>query len=54
MTEQQRIDFESAAKPLIKWLCDNMHPHATVIVTPTSAELLEGLAVMRTDEFVKD
>lgn len=35
-------DFKTASLPLIKWLNDNHHPHVTVIVTPTSSELLEG------------
>jgi hypothetical protein len=35
--------FKQAALPLIKYLCENHHPHVTVIVTPTNAELLEGL-----------
>lgn len=34
--------FEEAARPLIKWLCENWHPHVTAIVTPTGAELLSG------------
>ena len=43
MTEEQQKSFEEAARPLIKkWLCENVHPHHSVIVTPTSAELLEG------------
>ena len=39
--------FEEAARPLIKWLCENEHPHVTAIVTPTSCELLEGKKVSR-------
>ena len=35
--------FEELARPMIKYLCENYHPHVTVIITPTSAELLEGL-----------
>lgn len=43
-TNKQNIDdFKKAALPLIKYLCENHHPHVTVIVTPTSAELLEGV-----------
>lgn len=42
MTDEQRKTFEEAARPLIKWICKNGHPHHTAIVTPTSAELLEG------------
>ena len=35
--------FEELARPMIKYLCENYHPHVTVIITPTSAELLSGL-----------
>ena len=35
-------DFKGASLPLIKYLCENHHPHMTAIVTPTSCELLEG------------
>jgi len=35
--------FEEAARPLIKWMAENMHPHATVILTSTGAELVEGV-----------
>jgi hypothetical protein len=35
--------FEEAARPLMKYMCDHHHPHVSVIVTPVSAELLEGM-----------
>ena len=34
--------FEEAARPLIKWLCENWHPHVIAVVTPTNAQLLSG------------
>lgn len=40
--DPRHATFEAAARPLIKWLCENGHPHHTIIVTPTNAELLEG------------
>lgn len=40
MTKQQRASFESACKPLIKWLNVNTNPYSTVVVTTTGAELL--------------
>ena len=49
-----RPGFEQAAKPLIQWLCKNMHPHCTVVVTPISAELLEGVMSTHTTEYLKD
>ena len=35
-------EFELLARPLIQYLCENHHPHVTVIITTTNAELLEG------------
>jgi hypothetical protein len=47
--------FEEIARPMIKYLCENYHPHVTVIITPTSAELLEGLkTVGRIEDYIRD
>jgi hypothetical protein len=46
--------FEDVAKPLIKWLAENVHPHHTAVITSNSAELLETKMCSRTDEFLKD
>jgi hypothetical protein len=47
--------FKQAALPLIKYLCENHHPHVTVIVTPIGAELLEGLKCTgKIFDFIKD
>ena len=54
LNEIQRKQFEEAAKPLIKFLCENFHPHVMVIVDPTRAELLEGSCWIKCDEFIKD
>ena len=40
---QPAEDFEEIVRPVIKWLNDNYHPHVTVIITPTGAELVEGV-----------
>ena len=40
--DEKREGFEKAARPLIKWLCENVHPHHTAIVTPTGAGLMES------------
>ena len=42
MTKEEQESFKQAALPLIKWLCENVHPHHTAIVTGTDAQLLEG------------
>lgn len=46
--------FAEAAEPLIKWLNDNACPHASVIVTPKTAELVTGEIVHVTEKFLKD
>ena len=44
LTEQERIEFDDISHLMIKWLCDHCHPHVSVIITSTNAELLEGVA----------
>jgi len=47
--------FEELARPMIKYLCEEFHPHVTAIITPTSAELLEGLkATGRIEDYIRD
>lgn len=52
--EQEIDEFAEASEPLIKWLAENVHPHHHVVVTSTSAELLEGQRTHRTEKFLKD
>jgi hypothetical protein len=54
MTEQAKQEFENKAKGLMEWLCTNGHPHMTIVITPTTAELLEGCIGVQTDEFLRD
>jgi hypothetical protein len=44
ITQKEKY-FEELARPIIQYLCENFHPHVTVIITPTHAELLEGKMV---------
>ena len=53
-SEEQRKAFESAARPLLRYLNDNHHPHMTAIVTQTTAELVEGQMAFMTEEYIKD
>jgi hypothetical protein len=53
MNDKQK-EFQELTYPLIKWLCENYHPHVSIIVTPTHAEVLEGLMAVATTEFVRD
>lgn len=54
ITEQQNKEMLEAAKPLIKWLNENCHPHCAARVDQNTIELTEGIASNRTDEFLKD
>lgn len=47
--------FETVSRQVIKFLCDNHHPHVTVIITPTDAQLLEGVkSTGQIMDYVKD
>jgi hypothetical protein len=35
--------FEDLIRPIMKFLCENYHPHVKIIITPTNAVLLEEL-----------
>lgn len=54
LTQEQLKEFEDVTRPLIKFLNDHFHPHVTVIVDNTSAELSEGIATFRTEDYLKD
>jgi hypothetical protein len=55
MTSEQQKDFEAFCRPVIKWLARNVHPHHTVIITSTGAELLEGqMCTPQILDYVKD
>lgn len=43
-SDSERMEkLKEAARPLLKLLCEEYHPHHTAIVTGTSIELLEGV-----------
>lgn len=46
LTKEQLVSLEAVAKPLMRWLNDNCHPHITAIVDSSRAEIVEGLAVI--------
>lgn len=54
LTKEKISEFEVAAKPLMKWLADNCHPHTSAIVESDRAELVEGIAMIKCDDFIKD
>ena len=51
---EEKQTFEEAVKPLIKWLSENKNPHTYIFVTSTGAEMVEGVKVLNTDEFLID
>ena len=54
LTEEQTKELEVVIKAVMKWLNENCHPHTTIIITQTEAELLEGITNVLTNEFIKD
>ena len=54
LTLTQQHALLEAAKPLIRWLNENCHPHCIAYVDTGSVELVEGVARMVTDEFILD
>jgi hypothetical protein len=53
VTKEQSAEMLEAAKPLIKWMNENCHPHTTAIVTAVDIELMEGVACEKTHEFLR-
>lgn len=43
-----------AAKPLIKYLSENWHPHVVCIVDATTAQVFEGQQLVKTTEYLRD
>lgn len=48
------LDFATISKLMIKYINDNHHPHCTIIVTNTHAEILEGIKCVKTNDYIKD
>lgn len=53
-SEIDQVGFEAAARPLVKWLAQNVHPHHTAIVTGVDAQLLEGSCTFKTHDYLVD
>ena len=47
LTPKQIEELNEAAQPLMTWLGTNCHPHCKVIVESDSAEIVEGLAIVK-------
>ena len=46
--------FEESARPLMKYLGENHHPHTSAYITNNRAELLEGQEVFGTEDYIVD
>ena len=42
MSEEQLNEFKELAKPLVKFLNENFHPHVVAIIAPDRADLYEA------------
>jgi len=54
LTKEQIAQLEEAAKPLMKFLAENFHPHVKVIVESNTAEFVEGSATVKCDDYILD
>ncbi len=54
LNEKQRHEMLEAAKPLIKWMNDNFHPHGVAMVDQGGVELTESICIETTNEFIQD
>lgn len=53
--ENKMDELRKASEPLLKLINENYNPHVTVIITPTSVELLDGkISIPKIFDFVKD
>lgn len=50
----KHVQFDVLAHAAIKHIADNYHPHTTLIVTSDSAQLLEGVRAINTNEYIPD
>jgi len=53
-TEEQIAEFEKVARPLMKWLNENGHPHMQVVITPTNAQVFSSEISFNTEEYLVD
>ena len=54
LNDTQCAEFEALARPLIKVLNDNCHPHVSIHIENDHAELSEGVAAFHTEEYALD
>ena len=47
-------NFSVVSSFVIRYLCENHHPHTAVNINCNTSELLEGLEVFKTDAYIVD
>ncbi len=52
--EQRHKAFEDVVKPIIKYMAENYHPHTTLVINSTTAQIVEGVISTRTKEYLVD
>lgn len=53
-TSEQIVEFETLARPLMKFLAEDCNPHTTVILDSAQAEIVAGVAAFSTDDYIKE
>ena len=53
-TDEQKERFELRSRDLMRWLCENGNPYMTILITPTSVQILEPSIEIRTEEYLVD
>lgn len=48
------VKFEDSSRHLMQYLGENHHPHTSVILNCLTAEIVEGIEVFNTDNYVLD
>lgn len=54
MNKYDEKSFMELTDKVIEWMNNNCHPHHTIIITSTHAELLEGQLVQYKTKYVRD
>ena len=52
LDEEKRDEFEALARPLIRFLNENLHPHVHVMIDPRGAGIAEGLYAFTTEDYL--
>lgn len=54
LTKPQIDEIEKLSEPLVKFMCDNFHPHTQIIIEVDGVHIYEGLAGIPVTKFIKD